>query len=401
MVLKPLPQCRVASPSRELAEENGRLLPPSNTFTSDEKTWRNASLLSVTQISDSGLRLLHLTSLEMRDLVKEGGDGIGRGRGGDDRLKNRILASIFFEPSTRTSCSFRAAMTRLGGTTLHLDCGGGKSGGGDDKTSTAKGESLSDTVRSLECYTDITVLRHPIEGSVAAVAAAKAANGERNNGLINAGDGTGEHPTQALLDLFTIVDELRLFRKKSDVRTPQSVSHSKPLVVTMVGDLRNGRTVHSLARLLARCQGGFLEGRKLVLRYCPASKSLGMPEGVRKYVESFAGRSDKGENEISVVQEDMYDLSEAVNGSDVLYVTRIQKERFEDEDEYRAVKGAYVVNAELMAQSPPNMIVMHPLPRVDEIDTKVDNDPRAAYFRQMENGMYVRMAILALMLGRA
>jgi len=401
MVLNPLPQCRAASPSRELAEENGRFLPPSNTFTSDEKTWRNASLLSVTQISDSGLRLLHLTSLEMRELVKEGGDGIGRGRGGDDRLKHRILASIFFEPSTRTSCSFRAAMTRLGGTTLHLDCGGGKSGGGNDKTSTAKGESLSDTVRSLECYTDITVLRHPIEGSVSAVAAAKAANGERNNGLINAGDGTGEHPTQALLDLFTIVDELRLFRKKSDVRTPQSVSHSKPLVVTMVGDLRNGRTVHSLARLLARCQGGFLEGRKLVLRYCPASKSLGMPEGVRKYVESFAGKSDKGVNEISVVQEDMYDLSEAVKGSDVLYVTRIQKERFEDEDEYRAVKGAYVVNAELMARSPPNMIVMHPLPRVDEIDTKVDNDPRAAYFRQMENGMYVRMAILALMLGRA
>ena len=176
MVLNPLPQCRAASPSRELAEENGRFLPPSNTFTSDEKTWRNASLLSVTQISDSGLRPLHLTSLEMRELVKEGGDGIGRGRGGDDRLKHRILASIFFEPSTRTSCSFRAAMTRLGGTTLHLDCGGGKSGGGNDKTSTAKGESLSDTVRSLECYTDITVLRHPIEGSVATVAAAKASN---------------------------------------------------------------------------------------------------------------------------------------------------------------------------------------------------------------------------------
>ncbi|KAL7481950.1 hypothetical protein ACHAW6_007635 [Cyclotella cf. meneghiniana] len=342
-----------------------------DTLTSSPSTWHNSSLLSVTQITPPGLRLLFRTAAAMRTLV--------RTHGGDDRLRHKLLATVFYEASTRTSCSFQAAMLRLGGKVVHVDAGKG-----GNSSSSAKGESLEDTVRCLECYVDATVLRHFEKGSVPRVAL----GGGTSKPVINAGDGVGEHPTQALLDLFTIWDELGLCWEEdgADESTEDAREkvHEGPLVVVMLGDLKHGRTVHSLAMLLARSS----MKHRVILRYC-SPPSLAMPSYVREYVGKFAG----------VTQEECGDLKEAVRDAHVLYVTRVQKERFESVDEYEEVKGAYVVDANIMHCAPSNMIVMHPLPRVDEISTEVDKDPRACYFRQMENGMFVRMAILALIMG--
>eukprot|EP00573_Skeletonema_grethae_P002795 CAMPEP_0201689396 /NCGR_PEP_ID=MMETSP0578-20130828/3000_1 /ASSEMBLY_ACC=CAM_ASM_000663 /TAXON_ID=267565 /ORGANISM="Skeletonema grethea, Strain CCMP 1804" /LENGTH=348 /DNA_ID=CAMNT_0048174029 /DNA_START=24 /DNA_END=1070 /DNA_ORIENTATION=+ len=335
-----------------------------NTLTDDVSSWEGRNLISVTQITTSGILRLFKTAQSMRDLV--------RSKGGDDRLKHKVLASVFYEASTRTSCSFQAAMMRLGGTFIHVD--GGKGG---NTSASKKGESLEDTIRCLECYTDVTVLRHPTTGSVQQVALG---NGTVKP-VINAGDGVGEHPTQALLDFFTIFDELGL---SLDIDNTADNSHAGPLVVVLLGDLKHGRTVHSLAKLLARTS----LKHELVLRYC-APASLEMPAHVKEYVEQCT----------NVKQEEYSDIFEAVKGANVLYVTRVQKERFETPEDYEKVKGAYVVDAALMKTAPQDMIVMHPLPRVDEISTDVDSDPRACYFRQMENGMFVRMAILALILG--
>lgn len=336
-------------------------------LTSDGETWSNSSLVSVTQITPSGLDLLYKKALEMRTLVKT--------QGGDDRLKHRILASVFYEASTRTSCSFQTAMLRLGGTFIHVDAGSG-----GNTSASKKGESLSDTIKCLQCYTDVTVLRHSIKGNVGDIVV----NGGLEKPVINAGDGVGEHPTQALLDLFTIVDELNMLNSSSD--------QEEPLVVVLLGDLKHGRTVHSLAKLLARSQKGFLK-RKLILRYC-SPPSLTMPQYVKDYVDEYAGNGN-------IVQEVFADegadaTDKVLNNANVLYVTRVQKERFVSEEEYEKVKGAYIVDNNFMKDAPSKMIVMHPLPRVDEISTEVDSDPRAAYFRQMENGLFVRMAILDL-----
>jgi len=319
-------------------------------------------LLSVTQITKSGLSLLHTTSQNMRNLV--------RTKGGDSRLQHKVLATVFYEASTRTSCSFQAAVSRLGGSFIHVD-------GQGNTSAKKKGETLSDTVRCLECYTDATVLRHPVQGSVGDVIATSL------KPVLNAGDGVGEHPTQALLDLFTICDELDI--------TPGGENLPDTLVVVLLGDLKHGRTVHSLAKLLARSvEGGQTLCKKLVLRYC-APPTLEMPSYIQDYANQFSG---------SVQQESYTDLQEAIKGANVLYVTRVQKERFATEEDYANVKGSYVVDANLMTLAPSKMIVMHPLPRVDEISTEVDSDSRAAYFRQMENGMFVRMALLALVLGK-
>ncbi|HEY5983637.1 MAG TPA: aspartate carbamoyltransferase, partial [Anaerolineales bacterium] len=228
-------------------------------------------------------------------------------------------------------------------------------------SSVTKGESLVDTVRTLECYADVIVLRHPETGSAAV--AAKAAR----KPVINAGDGTGEHPTQALLDTFTIREELGRLDK---------------LNVTMLGDLKYGRTVHSLARLLTRFHD-------IRLDYV-SPEILRMPKEVMDEVAA------------SNVQQTQHDaLSKPLPHTDVLYVTRVQKERFEDPAAYEKVKGAYVIDPATMKDAKQDMIVMHPLPRVTEISMDFDDDPRAAYFRQMEYGLYVRMALLALVLGKA
>jgi aspartate carbamoyltransferase len=226
----------------------------------------------------------------------------------------------------------------------------------------SKGESLPDTVRTLECYADVIVLRHPETGSAAI--AAKAAR----KPVINAGDGIGEHPTQALLDTFTIFEEL-------------GAGQIDGMTVTMLGDLKYGRTVHSLARLLSLF--------KVRINYV-SPEILRMPKEVMNEV-----------SEKSIPQAEFDSLQNVLPETDVLYVTRVQKERFEDPAEYEKVKGAYVIDPEIMRAAKQEMIVMHPLPRVGEISADFDDDPRAAYFRQMEYGLYVRMALLAMVLGKA
>jgi aspartate carbamoyltransferase len=269
-----------------------------------------------------------------------------------DLLKGYILANLFYEPSTRTSSSFIAAMQRLGGTVIPIN--------EVRYSSVSKGESLPDTVRTLECYADVIVLRHYEVGS-AALAAQYA-----RKPIINAGDGIGEHPTQALLDLFTILQE----RGRID-----------GLTVTMLGDLKYGRTVHSLAKLLA------LFNVRLVY---VSPKELEMPA---ELVNALNARG--------VRQESFTALEAVLPETDVLYVTRIQQERFADPQEYERLKDVYTITPEVLRAAKPDLTLMHPLPRLGEISMAVDSDPRAAYFRQMEYGLYVRMALLALVLGKA
>ena len=272
--------------------------------------------------------------------------------GAFDLLKGKILANLFYEPSTRTSSSFTAAMERLGGSVIPIN---------EVKySSVSKGESLPDTVRSLERYADVIVLRHPEVGA-SALAAQYA-----SKPIINAGDGVGEHPTQALLDLFTIREELGVV---------------DGLTVTMVGDLKYGRTVHSLSRLLS------LFDIRLNL---VSPDILQMPAEILSELEASKTPTTV-----------LGTLGGVIGDTDVLYVTRVQKERFSDEASYEAVKGAFVITPETLSAAKERMIVMHPLPRVTEIAMEVDDDPRAAYFRQMEYGMYVRMALLAMVLGKA
>jgi aspartate carbamoyltransferase len=301
-------------------------------------------VLTVKQFSRADLAYIFDVAHEMREMVRRVGSF--------DLLKGKILANLFYEPSTRTSSSFTSAMERLGGSVVPIN--------EVHYSSVAKGESLPDTVRTLECYTDIIVLRHPEVG--ASALAAKYAT----KPVINAGDGVGEHPTQALLDLFTIFMEL---------------GEIDGLTITLLGDLKYGRTVHSLARLLSLYD--------VRLNYVS-------PEILRMPVEIVEEVKDKG-----IPQSDLMNLEEAVPETDVLYVTRVQKERFEDPEQYELAKGAYVITPETLAQAKEKMIVMHPLPRVGEISMEVDLDPRAAYFRQMEYGLYVRMALLAMVLGKA
>jgi aspartate carbamoyltransferase len=307
--------------------------------------WYGKDILSVKQFSRDDLQYVFGVAHEMRGMVERIGTF--------DLLKGKILANLFYEPSTRTSSSFIAAMERLGGSVISIN---------EVKySSVSKGESLPDTVRTLECYADVIVLRHPETGSAAI--AAKAAK----KPVLNAGDGVGEHPTQALLDTFTIMEE---------------IGRLDNLTVTMLGDLKYGRTVHSLARLLTNFTN-------IKLNYV-SPDILKMPKDV---MDEVAAKN--------VPQAEYSSLEKVLAETDVLYVTRVQKERFEDPADYEKVKGAYVIDPKIMKAAKKDMIVMHPLPRVGEISPDFDDDPRAAYFRQMEYGLYVRMALLALVLGKA
>jgi aspartate carbamoyltransferase len=301
-------------------------------------------ILSVNQFDREDLEYIFDVAHEMREMVQRVGTF--------DLLKGKILANLFYEPSTRTSSSFTSAMERLGGSVIPIN--------EVIYSSVSKGESLPDTVRTLECYADVIVLRHPEVGA-SALAAEYA-----QKPIINAGDGIGEHPTQALLDLFTIVEEL------GDV---------DGLTVTMLGDLKFGRTVHSLARLLSLYD--------VRLKYV-SPEILRMPPEIIKELE------EKG-----LPQTEYGRLEEALPESDVLYVTRVQKERFSDPAAYESVRDAFVIEADTLRLAKERMIVMHPLPRVNEISMDVDADSRAAYFRQMEYGLYVRMALLAMVLGKS
>ena len=268
-------------------------------------------------------------------------------------LSGRLLATVFYEPSTRTRISFEAAMHRLGGQVLSAE-------NATRASSAAKGESLEDAIRVIGGYVDGIVLRHPDVG--AADRAARVAPVP----VINAGDGPGEHPTQALLDLFTIKKELG------------RLDH---LRVGLAGDLRNGRTVRSMAVLLSR-----FPGNELVLISPPA---LRMGEDV-------IGSLKQAQQSMRATT----DLGGAIAELDVLYQTRIQAERFESSEDYERLRGVYILTPELMRRLPERAIVMHPLPRLEEIDPQVDSDPRAAYFRQARNGLWVRMAVLDWALGR-
>ena len=301
----------------------------------DQRTapWYGRDIISVKQFSREDLEYIFAVAHEMHDMV----DHVGT----FDLLKGKILTNLFYEPSTRTSSSFTAAMERLGGSVIPIN---------EVKySSVSKGESLPDTVRTLECHADVIVIRHPEVGSAAI--AAKAAR----KPVINAGDGIDEHPTQALLDAFTIKEEL---------------GHLDGQTVTLLGDLKHGRTVHSLARLLSLY--------KVKLNYV-APDILHMP------AELIEELKVKG-----IEQTEYTSLDQPLPGTDVLYVTRVQKERFTDEAVYESVKGAYVIDPKVMKAAKERMIVMHPLPRVGEISPEFDDDPRAAYFRQMEYGLYVR-----------
>lgn len=275
---------------------------------------------------------------------------IAKGRATSDLLMGKVLASIFFEPSTRTRLSFETAMNRLGGGVVGF--------AGTEATSVVKGETLADTIRMVSGYADAVVLRHPREG------AAKLATEFSDVPILNAGDGAGQHPTQTLLDLFTI-------------RTEKG--RLENLNISLVGDLRYGRTVHSLAYALSKF------GNTI---------NLVSPEGLEMPGEVVGYLKDKG-----MFGQACHALDEVIADTDILYVTRIQKERFPDPVEYKKVAGIYRVDPKLVSQGPEDMIIMHPLPRVQEISPEVDALPQAKYFIQAFNGVPVRMALLSMVMG--
>ena len=266
-----------------------------------------------------------------------------------DMLKGKILATLFFEPSTRTRLSFEAAMLKLGGSTIGF--------AEAEIASVRKGENLADTIRTVENYADIIALRHPLEG------AAKLAAEFSSVPILNAGSGAEEHPTQAFMDLYTMQKE----KGKID-----------GLNIALLGDLRYGRTVHSLAYALS------LYNIKLYLI---------SPESLRMRHEVIRAIKDK----ISIVEDT--NLDNIIPKIDILYVTRIQKERFPDPAEFAKVRGIYRIDLKTLKNAKKNMIILHPLPRVDEIAAEVDSKPQARYFQQVWNGIVVRMTLLALVLG--
>jgi aspartate carbamoyltransferase catalytic subunit len=300
-------------------------------------------ILQADQLSDEEVALILSTAARFERKLADG-----------ERLTNmdgQILATLFYEPSTRTRLSFEAAMHRVGGQVITV---------ADPKTSSAaKGESLADSVLTVQGYADVIVIRHPRKGSAQEAADAV------DVPVINGGDGAGQHPTQALLDIYTIQKEKGTLNG---------------LTVALAGDLKNGRTVHSLVYLLARY------GTRLLFVAPPA---LEMPSEITAELR-----------ETGVDVAESQDLIAAMKESDVVYMTRIQRERFDDPGEYERLKGSYVVDMSVINQAQPGITIMHPLPRVDEITPDVDAYGGAAYFRQAANGVPIRMALLALVAGR-
>ena len=263
------------------------------------------------------------------------------------RLAGQVMAALFYEPSTRTRLSFEAAMLRLGGQTMGTD-------NAREFSSAAKGETLEDTIRIVSGYADVIVLRHSEEG------AARRAASVSTVPIVNAGDGPGQHPTQALLDLYTIRAEL---------------GRIDGVHVAMVGDLANGRTVRSLSYLLSKF--------KDIKLWFVAPPQVAMRDDLKSHLD---------EHHVPWVE--TQDLEAVLPEVDVVYMTRIQKERFTDPEVYNAVKGVYRIDGESLARMRKYAVLLHPLPRVDEIAPEVDADPRAAYFRQARNGLHIRMALL-------
>jgi aspartate carbamoyltransferase catalytic subunit len=299
---------------------------------------RNKSLVSITDFSkDDYLKILDTASEFQKNSYQ-------------DLLHGRVIATLFFEPSTRTRLSFESAINRLGGKVIGFT---------DTATSsTTKGESLYDTVRVVSNYADMIVMRHPLEGS------ARFASEVTHLPIINAGDGANQHPTQTLLDLYSIQ------------KTQGTLNQ---LNIFMIGDLKYGRTVHSLLMALSEFQATF---------HFISPDELRMPEEYKLHLNALGLKFTESK-----------ELNNSIRNADIIYMTRVQKERFSDPIEYERTKNAYVLKNEMLEGTRENMKVMHPLPRVNEINTDVDVNPKAYYFQQTENGVYVRQAIISLILG--
>jgi len=303
---------------------------------------KGKDILNTAQFSMEELDLIMNTAADLEKQVKNG--KVLR------NMEGKIVATLFFEPSTRTRLSFETAANRLGARVISV--------ANAASSSTAKGESLADTIRTVDGYADVIVMRNPMNGS------AQIAADNAEHPFINAGDGSGQHPTQALLDIYTI-------RKEKGTIGGQTV--------TFVGDLKYGRTVHSLSYFMS------LYGNKM---FFVSPKSLRMPSEITADLKARGADIEETEN-----------LEKALSISDIVYVTRVQRERFEDPQEYEKVKSSYILNRSLVNQAKKGITILHPLPRVDEISTDVDDYEGAAYFRQAHNGVYVRMALLALISG--
>ena len=301
--------------------------------------FQNRDIISIQDFTKEEINHILKTSQTMETLAKTG----------TNTLKGKILATLFFEPSTRTRLSFEAAMQKLGGTTIGFS--------ETETSSTKKGENLVDTIRTVENYADAIALRHRLEG------AAKVAAEYSKVPIINSGTGAQEHPTQAFIDLYTIKKE------KHQIDN---------LKIALIGDLRYGRTVHSLAHALTNYN---------VELYLISPESLKMQDDILREVKT------------KIPLHENANLDEIISQIDVLYVTRIQKERFPDPAEYAKLKGTYKIDLKTIKDAKKDMIILHPLPRVDEIAPEIDNTPHARYFQQVGNGLIVRMALLSLVLG--
>lgn len=299
--------------------------------------------------------LIDITDLsvdEINDLIKVGEDIKKNKAKYAEKCKGKQLATLFFEPSTRTRLSFESAMLSLGGNTLGFSSA--------QSSSTAKGESIADTIRTVSSYVDIIAMRHPQEGAATIAATSTKVP------VINAGDGANRHPTQTLTDLMTIKAEKG---KLSD------------FCIGMCGDLKYGRTVHSLVAALSRYEN---------IKYVFISpKELKMPEEVLNILKQK-----------NIEYTEVESLEENIPNLDILYMTRVQKERFADTQEYERLKDVYVLNKEKLRNAKKDLIILHPLPRVNEISEEIDKDPRACYFKQVENGKYIRMALILKLLNQ-
>lgn len=298
------------------------------------------------------ISILDLSTEEIDELIVKAEDIIANPDNYREKCKYKKLATLFFEPSTRTRLSFESAMLDLGGNVIGFS--------GAQNSSAAKGESVADTVRTVGCYADIIAMRHPKEG------APLVASMHAGVPVINAGDGGHNHPTQTLTDLLTIK------REKGRLNN---------LTIGLCGDLKFGRTVHSLIEAMSR-----YEGISFVLI---SPEELKLPSYVKHDVLKAKG----------IHYEQTTDLSEAMPKLDILYMTRVQRERFFNEEDYIRLKDSYILTPEKLASAKEDMTILHPLPRVNEISVSVDDDPRAAYFRQVKNGKFIRMALIMKLLG--
>jgi aspartate carbamoyltransferase catalytic subunit len=301
---------------------------------------KNRSLVSITDFTkDEYLQLLDLAVRFENNPIQK-------------ILEGYVVATLFFEPSTRTRLSFESAVNRLGGKIIGFSDAA--------MSSTSKGESLMDTIRTVSNYSDLIVMRHPIEGS------ARWASEVASVPIINAGDGANQHPTQCLLDLYTIL---------------QTQGSLENLNVAFVGDLKYGRTVHSNVIALTHFNTTF---------HLVSPEELKLPSSVKMHIKN---------NNLNYYQ--YTDINEVISKVDILYMTRIQKERFSDVLEYERVKNSYILHNKMLENSRNNLKILHPLPRVNEINVDVDNNPKAYYFEQALNGVYVRQALIASILGLA